>query len=75
MTERLEAWLEGAYAGAFEFEANEPVTFTYERVGHHNNTAWNVLDEDQARALREIIGRNVDVALGNPAEYDHVYHR
>lgn len=29
MTERLEAWLEGAHAGTFEFAPNQAVTFTY----------------------------------------------
>lgn len=51
--------------GFDEDEMVRIVSSVAERVGECNDTAWSDLDDGQAGTLRKIIGRNVDVALGN----------
>lgn len=54
-------------ARTLDFDGDEMVAIVVsvaEGVARHNDSAWDTLDEAQAGSLRQMIGRNVDVALG-----------
>lgn len=55
-------------ARAMELDEDEVlgiVTDVAQRVSEYNETAWDDLDAAQAAVLRELVGTNVDVALGS----------
>ncbi|MBS1672494.1 MAG: HipA domain-containing protein [Actinobacteria bacterium] len=54
-------------ARAMELDEDEVlgiVAGVAQKVGEHNDMAWDALDTAQAKTLRELIRRNVNVALG-----------